>query len=345
MKYYCASMTRIAHLEHRAFEVSPLPRTAWRRGDYVVGEVTDISGLNNIELVNGRVIELAEGDLIVGAFGKRFATLEATGNWEDIGDDGLMHMLTSGGLLGKCRSRSALVPPLMALAYRGHVLVGTEKVTMQGAVEPLPERRFGLPTVLIVGTSMSAGKTTAGRIIVRLLGQAGLRVVASKLTGAGRYRDILSMHDAGADHIFDFVDAGLPSTVVPEADYHRALRQLLARMAGVDAEVAVIEVGASPLEPYNGTTAIAAIDSSVRFTVLCATDPYAVVGVLQAYRRPVDLVTGVATNTEAGVRLVEKLTGVRALNVREKSALPPLRSMLFERLAIDVPFAEDTTFQ
>ena len=27
-------------------------------------------------------------------------------------------------------------------------------------------------------------------------------------------RDILSMQDAGAEHIFDFVDAGLPSTVV-----------------------------------------------------------------------------------------------------------------------------------
>ena len=57
-------------------------------------------------------------------------------------------------------------------------------------------------------------------------------MVGAKLTGAGRYRDILAMQDAGADHIFDFVDAGLPSTVVPESEYRPALRNLLSRMAG-----------------------------------------------------------------------------------------------------------------
>ena len=34
------------------------------------------------------------------------------------------------------------------------------------------------------------------------------------------------MQDAGADYIFDFVDAGLPSTVVSEKEYRRALRSL-----------------------------------------------------------------------------------------------------------------------
>ena len=48
-------------------------------------------------------------------------------------------------------------------------------------------------------------------------------VIGTKLTGAGRYRDILAMQDAGADYIFDFVDAGLPSTVVSEREYRRAL--------------------------------------------------------------------------------------------------------------------------
>jgi hypothetical protein len=40
-------------------------------------------------------------------------------------------------------------------------------------------------------------------------------------------------------------------------------------------DVLVAEVGASPLEPYNGATAIREIGANVCFTVLSASDPYA----------------------------------------------------------------------
>ena len=149
---------------------------------------------------------------------------------------------------------------------------------------------------------------------------------------AGRYRDILAMQDAGADHIFDFVDAGLPSTVVSEKEYRHALHNLLSRMAAVEADVVVAEVGASPREPYNGATAIEEIGLNVRCTVLSASDPYAVTGVVTAFGKRPDLVTGLATSTRAGIELVEKLCGIRAINVLDRSSLPRLRSMLDERL-------------
>ncbi len=66
---------------------------------------------------------------------------------------------------------------------------------------------------------MSAGKTTTGRLIVHELHDMGHKVIGAKLTGAGRYRDVLSFRDAGAAAVFDFVDAGLPSTVEPEAKF------------------------------------------------------------------------------------------------------------------------------
>jgi hypothetical protein len=40
--------------------------------------------------------------------------------------------------------------------------------------------------------------------------------------------------------------------VVPEKEYRKILRLLLSRIAAADADVLVAEVGASPLEPYNG---------------------------------------------------------------------------------------------
>lgn len=335
-RHYFTSLTRIAPLPEQNFEVQRLPRPHWAAGDYVAAEVTDASGIRHIELRNGRLIDLAEGDLVIGAFGDRFATLEATGSWQDIGRDGFMHMLTGAGLLGKSRSKSMMLPSLMGLQYAGHVLVRGEKAVMQDYVETVPPRPYLIPTVLLIGTSMSAGKTTAGRVLVRQLKKAGLRVVAAKLTGAGRYRDILTMHDAGADYVFDFVDVGFPSTVCPEAEFRRGLPQLLSRIAATDAEVAVVEIGASPLEPYNGAAAIEAIAPHVRFTVLCASDPYAVVGVLTAYEgQHPDLVSGIVTNTEAGVALIQRLSGLRGLNLLDKRALPALRALLFEKLGIE----------
>ena len=76
------------------------------------------------------------------------------------------------------------------------------------------------------------------------------------MTGAGRYRDILSFRDAGANAIFDFVDAGLPSTVVPENQFRESIRPLLHHIDNLNPDFAVIEAGASPIEPYNGEAAM-----------------------------------------------------------------------------------------
>jgi acetylornithine deacetylase/succinyl-diaminopimelate desuccinylase-like protein len=231
-------------------------------------------------------------------------------------------------------SRSALLPSLPSHLYKGHVLIGREKATMRDYAPDVSEREFELPVVLLVGISMSAGKTTSAKLIVRLLKGEGLAVVGAKLTGAGRYRDILSMQDAGAQHIFDFVDAGLPSTVVPEKEYRKILRRLLSRIAAADADVLVAEVGASPLEPYNGAAAIEEIGPNVRCTVLSASDPYALTGVTSAFGNRPDLVTGLATSTSAGIELVEKLSGIKALNVLDRSSLASLRAILKDTLGL-----------
>lgn len=336
-RYFFASLCRIADLAEQPFRVVPLDRADWETGDYVVGEVAEIPSGRVVELTSGRMIEVAEGDLVVGAFGVRHATLEATGRWQAIDKNGRMHLLTAAGLLGRCTSLSSVLQPLPALHYRGHAMRHDRKLCMADFVQIVPDRSFDTPTILIVGSSMSAGKTTAARILIRQLKKLGLKVVGAKITGAGRYRDVLTMHDAGADAIFDFVDVGLPSTVCTEDEYRNALEGLLSRITGAEADVAVVEVGASPLEPYNGAVAVAALEDHVRLTLLCASDPYAVVGVVEAYGLRPDLVTGIATNTEAGIELVGRLTGLPALNVRNKADLPELMRLLGARLGVDVP--------
>jgi hypothetical protein len=275
---------------------------------------------------------LLEGDDVIGALGKRAATVDAVGSWEAIGDDGKLHALTSGGLFGKMTSQSHLMPPLMMLNYKGHVLRNGNKVCMQDFVPAAEPKKLDMPVIMLIGTSMSSGKTTSGRIIIHELKRMGLKVVAAKLSGAGRYRDVLSYQDAGADYIFDFVDVGLPSTVCPPDEFERLMDNLLSRIAATDADILIAELGASPLEPYNGSVAMKLLKSHLSMTVLSALDPYAVLGIERAFGMKPDLITGPAANTEAGIALIEKLLGIKALNLVRRHALPDLTRLLTHHL-------------
>jgi len=330
-----SSLTRISDLQAVPFEMQQRPKKSWASGDYVAVQIEALPGAKHLEAPGGRILELAVGDLVVGALGRRHATLEVTGRWEDVGSDGGMELLNAGGILGKCTSCSAVIAPPAKVRYRGHVTREGSKVVMkQFAPEVTSSSGVSLdrPSVMIIGTSMSAGKTATARAVIRRLRRMGRSVVAGKVTGAGRLRDILSMADSGAHAVYDFVDAGLPSTVCPASEYQPALDAVLERMNATPTECAVFELGASPLEPYNGSVAMERLESSVRLTILCASDPYAVVGLIHAFGRAPDLVSGIAANTLAGIGLVEKLTNVPCMNLLDPDVLPALDRLLIEKL-------------
>ena len=326
------SVTRIADLGDPPFAVEELRADAWTFGDYVLAEVREVplGAAGGFELPDGRGVTPMPGDFMVGALARRFATLEATGSFEAVADDGVMHLLTDAGCLGALTSRSRFSQPLMEVVYRGHVMVQGEPSNMRSWARPDTGAAFDLPVVLVVGTSMSAGKTHAGRVAVRGLAELGHRVLGAKLTGAGRRRDSLAFGDAGARYVFDFMDAGLPTTVCPPDEYRDAIGTLLSNFMDTTATVAVIEAGASPLEPYNGATLVELLGERVVYTILCASDPYAVEGIRVAWGRDFDLVAGPAANTAAGVQLVRRLTSLRALDLTDPAARPEVRQRLEE---------------
>lgn len=328
------SLTRISDLATNPYDIEPVNRDQWGSGDYVAGVITDTSHrVYGLELASGRMVQALPGDRVIGAFGNRAATLEGVGSWSAIKDQ-TMHAMTSAGLFGAVTSMSLLLPPALGLTYLGHVVRCGTKITMSDFAIKSDNNKFNIPTILLVGTSMSAGKTTTGRLIVHALHNMGYKVVGAKLTGAGRFRDVLSFRDAGAAEIFDFVDAGLPSTVEPEARFREVTLPLLHHIDALQPDFLVAEAGASPLEPYNGAAAIDMLNDNVRCTVLCASDPYAVVGVEKAFGLKPDLVTGPATSTSAAIELVHKLSGIDALNVMDPDCVTELREKLRDRLAI-----------
>ncbi|MFB6122269.1 MAG: DUF1611 domain-containing protein [Haloferacaceae archaeon] len=328
-----ASVTRIAGLAGRPYETAARPREAWETGDYVLARVAQRPDPGvSVENPQGRRVELMEGETLVGALGTRRATRELVGDWRDVGDDGVMHVLTGGGVLGRVTSASPYSVTPIEVEYAGHVVVDGGVARMQAYGMDAPATALDTPVVLVLGTSMSAGKTMTTRVLTRVLIEQGYDVAACKLTGAGTYDDALSMGVAGADPVYDFVDAGLPTTIVPEATFEASIRSVLTRLEEHDPDVVVAEVGASPLEPYNGETAVELLEEQVAFTVLCASDPYAVVGIEDAFGHSPDLVAGIATNTTAGVDLVERFTDCSALNIQAEAAKEPLADLLADAM-------------
>jgi hypothetical protein len=245
---------------------------------------------------------------------------------------GEMHAMTGAGLLGRFTSYSILLPDPLAVRYRGHIVRDGAKITMKQFAMEYDEGEFDVPTILIIGTSMSAGKTVTGRRVCEILSTAGLDIVGAKLTGAGRYRDVVSFGRAGAAKIFDFVDVGLPSTVVPEDEFRKAIRPLLSHINSLRPDFLVAETGASPLEPYNVGPAMDELGDNIACILLAASDPYAVVGVEKAFGVKPDLVTGPAANTSAAVALVRKLADLPAINVIDRATMPEFAAFLEGKL-------------
>lgn len=329
---FLASLTRIADFDRNPYEFRPLDQELWASGDYVLTEVTgERSDLYVIESRKGEMLPVKAGDRVIGALGHRAATLEGVGSFVDV-TRGEMHALTGAGLLGRFTSYSILLPDPLALRYRGHIVRDGAKITMQQFALDLGEGKFSVPTILIIGTSMSAGKTVTGRRVCQILSKAGLDIVGAKLTGAGRYRDVVSFGRAGAAQIYDFVDVGLPSTVVPEEEFRDAIRPLLHHIDRLTPDFLVAETGASPLEPYNVGPAMDELGDNIACILIAASDPYAVVGVEKAFGVRPDLVTGPAANTSAAINLVRELADLPAINVIDRSTLPAFAAFLESKL-------------
>ena len=333
---YLGSLARIADFDRNPYDVRALNKAKWASGDYVLAEITGPrTDLYNIESCSGEMLPVQAGDQVIGALGIRAGTLEGAGDFASV-EHGRMQTLTTAGLLGVFTSFSTALSRPISLRYRGHIMRDDRKVQMSDFAIASRQTEFAVPTIMLVGTSMSAGKTVAGKLVCKLLSSAGFKVIGAKITGAGRYKDIISFKLSGAFEIYDFVDAGLPSTIVPEDQYRAAIRPLLHFIAGRKPDYLVAEAGASPLEPYNGAAAMEELGDNICCTILCASDPYAVVGVQKAFDLTPDLVSGPAASTTAAVDLVRKLTGLPAINVFDPNAEPAFRQFLAGKLKIDL---------
>lgn len=306
-----------------------------REGDVIAVRVlTDKAQYNTLELTTGRMSPLRAGDVIAGALGHRRALVGYAGRIpRSLSVGQTMNILNLGGVLGECTSAAPSVGPPFEVEVLGQVLdfpfVASRKAVpanISDGCAALDETLDlkGVPVVAMVGSCMNSGKTEACLALINEFGRMGKKVVGGKATGVSLRRDVLAMEDAGASRTMVFTDLGVVTTSAANAA--PLARTILNRLAEEKPDVIVLELGDGLIGEY-GVDAIladASLRSGFRSIVLAANDPVAAWGGVQILKdryglRP-DAVTGPATDNESGTSLIERETGVLAVNARSHHA-------------------------
>lgn len=287
-------------------------------GDLVVAEVLKIGKHAAIEDRTGLTGRIFPGDRLVGAFGNRYATDQYEG-YVPRRPSRACDLLSVGGVCGVVASRHTAVRAPTRLRVVG--LVG------DGQGRPVNQRTFGIgpssdhaagPVILVVGSSMSSGKTTLGGALIRGLVRAGRRVAAAKITGTAADKDPRFYRSCGASPVLDFIDAGLPSTYMLGPDeLHQIVSALLSRLWATGPDAVVLEIADGI---FQRETAIllrsAEFRAHVDHVFFAANDSLSAESgarYLREYGLPIRAVSGVVTKGPLMMQEVEAATGLPCL--------------------------------
>lgn len=274
----------------------------------------------HLELPSGRQARLVPGDIIVGVLGNRAALRGFCGRVPTslkLGDR--LQLLNMGGVIGVAEGAHAgLGSPIelevLGTPMRSGRILRLGEHAIDGALA-MPER---VPPVLVlVGTCMNAGKTTAASVITREVRKRGRMVHAGKVTGVAAIKDMQLFEDNGASRVLSFLDCGLPSTCY-RSDVVEVARTLLAHLSREAPDVIILEMGDGLLGEYGVDDVLAdpVFSRHVHGAVLAAND---IVGAVAAAERlrgfgiRVSLVTGPCTDNAAGTRRLASM-GLAAAN-------------------------------
>ena len=188
-------------------------------GDLALCRVKSLGANTFVENRFGCNMQIFEGTIILGVFANRYATEEYEGIVpKSISRGESIALLNRGGTIGKVISKNSShsdPTQLEVLAYvrnKSGQIANTTLYGKEASGEPIYSPKSDRKLVLIVGSSMDAGKSHAGKAVVYSLSVNGKKVVAGKATGVAARRDPLLMKAAGAIYVTDFIDFGLPSS-------------------------------------------------------------------------------------------------------------------------------------
>jgi len=279
-------------------DVVPDPARDARVGDVVLFEHTTEGGYPDIETLEGRRVPLEVGGLYVGVLCARVSTKLLSGEvppgtrWRG---GRSMQLIAQAGGVGRATGFSpVMVRESGSGVAPGVRVVGTLRDRASGELLNTIDRaeRSPLlapaaawpPTVVVVGTATTVGKTTVCAHLIRHLRASG-SCGAIKGAGTGWYEEVQLLADAGADPVLDFPVAGLPTTHgVGAHTYLAAIDRLLAEMlAPATAPEALITELGGDLIAGNVPTFLSErrLMEKVRAVLVCAESAVGLVGAIR----------------------------------------------------------------
>lgn len=297
--------------------------SAPKAGDLVLARVVSIGHHTKLESPEGRRQAMYPGDEIIVAYGHRYAPDQFEAKVPDNLEE--CDLVAGGGIASsmlarhsKTRNPTRIQPIGLLRDWMGR----TVNLSAFATCKPSPMRgRASARVIVVVGTSMNAGKTTTAAMLIRGLTRAGLRVGAAKVTGTGSGGDMWSMLDAGARTAVDFTDAGHASTAgVPLDDLAKVSLALVGHAAHGN-DVAVIEVADGLFqEETAGLLQCPEFVDAIDSVILAAGDA---MGAAYGHRwlsdhgLPISLIAGCVSSSPLGLRETECATGLKVATLVE----------------------------
>ncbi len=309
-------------------------------GDLVLARVEAIGHHKRLHTVDGGRKNLFVGDLVIVAYGDRYAPNQFEAHVpRDLRD---CDLAAGGGLASRVVAQHDRI---RGAATRLHPLglVASDPdappLNLAGfALEaPAFREKLSIPVVAVAGTSMDAGKTTTAAHLVRGLHNHGHRVGYAKVTGTAAAGDPGLLRDAGASLVLDFTDVGYASTYrLPARAVEAIFDELVLHLAAAGVDSIVIEVADGLLQ--RETEALLesrAFRSRVNVLIFTAADSLGAVGGVQWLRDrdlPVTALSGRMTTSPLQVREAVAATRLPVYG-RDELLDPATASKLIEPIA------------
>jgi hypothetical protein len=219
-------------------------------GDVGVFEIIKIGKHKSIQSDTKRNATILPGDIIMAAFGTRYATEQFEG-YVPVDCNRELHILGGGGTVGVIESMHDKFIDMgpTTLKFIGSVLndkgqiINTKVMYSQQLTGFTGKASMGTKIILSVGSAMDSGKTTSAAYLVRGLRKAGHSVAFIKLTGTVYTKDCDLNYDLGANITSDFGDFGFPSTYMcEEQELLDLYESLLKKVLIVKPDYVVMEI-------------------------------------------------------------------------------------------------------
>jgi hypothetical protein len=287
-----------------------------RAGDLVAVEVTAIGNHIHLEDAHGRQCRLFPGDLVIGAHGNRYASDYYEGY---VSASPELHLLAASGLIGRVASTHTAYGEPTGLRVLGSVVdgdgaaVSLERFARPATPAPAPH----MGTLVVVGSTMNAGKTTTTASILRGWRSGGLQAGGGKVTGTGSGKDRWAYVDAGATQVSDFLDFGIASSYGHPIDaLERTMRSVRDALVSDGADAVVLEI-ADGLFQQETRALLPALHGFADGVVLAVADPLAAkagADILRREGQPLRAISGVITASPLAAREASDITGLPVLS-------------------------------